>query len=174
MLSLEVDKNCISSLLPDNMADKLNANEVAAIRHWSLFGQKGTSPAQRVTSSDKTTKPFEKPATAAWDQPIPHSELPRLTLGFLPGAMEDKWFVYADGPDPQGNGILHMHRSWTGYKEIEATFRFELDEDGKSAEKDARFTTISWETSKKVVLEEEEAKNTAKEVCNWCMGIKLP
>jgi hypothetical protein len=33
------------------------------------------------------------------------------------GANEDKWFVYADGPDPEGHIRLHMHRSWTGKKD---------------------------------------------------------
>jgi len=30
--------------------------------------------------------------------------------------MEDKWFVYADGPDAKGYITLHLHRSWTGIK----------------------------------------------------------
>lgn len=33
------------------------------------------------------------------------------------GASEDKWFVYADGPDAEGHIRLHMHRSWTGKKD---------------------------------------------------------
>jgi hypothetical protein len=35
------------------------------------------------------------------------------------GANEDKWFVYADGPDAEGHIRLHMHRSWTSKKMIE-------------------------------------------------------
>lgn len=33
----------------------------------------------------------------------------RVRQGFIPAAMEDKWFAYFDG------GILYQHRSWTGF-----------------------------------------------------------
>lgn len=33
----------------------------------------------------------------------------RITRGFLPAAMEDKWFAWFEEP------ILHFHRSWTGF-----------------------------------------------------------
>ena len=35
-------------------------------------------------------------------------ELDRLEVGYVPGAMEDKWFIYFE------NGWLRFHRSWTG------------------------------------------------------------
>lgn len=35
-------------------------------------------------------------------------ELYRLEVGYIPGAMEDKWFIYFE------NGWLRFHRSWTG------------------------------------------------------------
>jgi hypothetical protein len=124
-----------------------------------------------VISSDWKTKPFEQPVTGAWDQSIPRSDLPKMLLGFLPRAVEENWFVYADGPDAHGNSTLHKYCSWTGDKIIEANFAIELD-DGEFAERDTHFTTITWKSSNS--LTEEEAKDTTKEVCNWCMDIKLP
>ena len=35
-------------------------------------------------------------------------ELERLEVGYVPEAMEDKWFIYFE------NGWLRFHRSWTG------------------------------------------------------------
>ena len=153
----------------------VNADNFAAIEHWSWYGQKGSPPERRVVASDWQTKPFEQPMTASWDQSIPSSELPKLLLGFLPGAMEDKWFVYTDEPDAQGHGAVHLHRSWTGYKNIEAKFLVKMDGDGK-VEGEAKFTEITWETTQSIVAEmtEEKAKQVVKDVCNWCMDIQLP
>jgi hypothetical protein len=99
-----------------------------------------------------------------------------LLNGFQPTAMEDKWFVYADGPDAQGNAILHMYRSWTGFKMAELKLVIELDEAGEFAEKDSYFTEITWEsdTERMKGQTEEKAKTMVKEVCKWCMDIQLP
>lgn len=154
----------------------LNSDEFNALRHWAEFGQRGEPATKRVTAENWKTHPFEKPVTAKWNQSIPRAELPKLLHGFQPTAMEDKWFVYADGPDTQGNAILHMYRSWTGFKMAEVKLVIELDEDGKLAEKDAFFTEITWESDPERLREktEEEAKTMVKEVCNWCMDVQLP
>ena len=46
----------------------------------------------------------------------------KLTQGFNPETMEDKWFIYVE------DDVIHFHRSWTGYE----TYRAELlpDKDG--------------------------------------------
>ena len=46
--------------------------------------------------------------------------------------MEEKWFIYADGPDALGTVVVHMHRSWTGFKTIEIKFKVPLDDNGAS------------------------------------------
>jgi hypothetical protein len=33
-------------------------------------------------------------------------------------ASEDKWFIYADGPNGNGEARVHFHRSWTGIVSI--------------------------------------------------------
>ena len=35
-------------------------------------------------------------------------EYERISLGFIPDSMEDKWFMFTEG------GTLYIHRSWTG------------------------------------------------------------
>ena len=157
-------------------ADRLNDDEFAAIHDWSLYGQRGDPLEQRTTASDWQNTSFEQPMTAVWDPLVPYSELPKLLLGFKPRAMEDKWFVYTDGPDAQGNSVIHMHRSWTGYKNIEARFLVKKDDDGNVMEEDAYFTEIMWESSNAKVqgLTEDTAKERAKEVFKWCMDVRLP
>lgn len=153
----------------------VDADEFTAIEHWSDYGQRGTTPQRRATASDFETKPFELPVTASWDQEIPYSELPKLLLGVLPREMEDRWFIYADGPDAQGNGAIHMYRSWTGYKNFEAKVLMKMDDDGEVKE-DIHFTEITWESDSSRLdgMTEEGAKEMAKAVCNSCMDIKLP
>lgn len=33
-----------------------------------------------------------------------------LIKGFIPKDMDEKWFIYFE------NGVIHLHRSWTGYE----------------------------------------------------------
>lgn len=44
------------------------------------------------------------------------SQMENLRHGFIPPAMEYKWFSYFE------DGVLHMHRSWSGYKVAEVVF----------------------------------------------------
>ena len=39
----------------------------------------------------------------------PPEDIQRLQRGFMPQAMEDRWFMFME------NNILHIHRSWTGF-----------------------------------------------------------
>jgi hypothetical protein len=41
------------------------------------------------------------------------AETELLVLGLVPKEMEDKWFIYFDGPADR-QGWLFLHRSWTG------------------------------------------------------------
>lgn len=167
------------------MAD-LTPAQTASLKHHSMYGRRrrGTPPAtKRTTSSDWKTKPFQTPMAAAWDRSIPRSELRKLLQGFKPDAMEDKWFVYADGPDEQrGDVVVHMHRSWTGYKMVELRLEVEKELDGGVEEKEGEgeaeaeegcgITEITWEAANGVT--EEEAREIAKGVCVWCLGARIP
>ena len=157
------------------MANDLNSGEKNALLHWSLFGQKGEPSNRRVSSPEWKQTPFETPVTSKWDTTISHTELPKLLNGFKPRAMEDKWFVYADGPDAQGNAMVHMFRSWTGHRMAELKIKVPLNEDGEFEEGDAKVTEITWESNQKRYTNQTEAgaKSMAEEVCRWVLDVKL-
>jgi hypothetical protein len=48
----------------------------------------------------------------------------RLQKGFVPTAMEDKWFIYCE------NDCLHFHRSWTGLELYRAPIITEANKNG--------------------------------------------
>jgi hypothetical protein len=158
------------------MAEKLTSPELSALKHHAEFGQMGEPTERRVTASEWKTKQFKKPITSSWNVAIPPEELPKLLDGFCPQAMEDKWFVYADGPDAQGRAILHMFRSWTGYKVVQIAIEVPVEDGGVIAGGRPRITGITWESSEDVVAgnDEQTAKEYALGVCNWVLGVKLP
>lgn len=89
-------------------------------------------------------------------------------------ATEDKWAVYADGPDAKGRAKLHMHRSWTGMKVIELVMQVGGDDDGTSA----CVTHIFWQGGAYPSIGDEEeeemaAKREALTVCEWVLGVDL-
>ena len=118
--------------------------------------------------------------------------------------MEEKWFVYTEGPDEDGEGefVVHMIRSWTG--NLLASVRLlvpmgagvregEGDGDGENPFDDppseherregsceegreGKFTEIVWEASGERYRDqtEEGAKEMARGVCEWCLGVKFP
>ena len=120
-------------------------------------------------------------------------DLERLLLGFSPREMEDKWVVYAEGPDwderdGEGRVIVKFHRSWTGSLIAEMEVRVRRGEKGRERWRgkggkggkgmmgEARVTRIAWEESEDVVRNqrEEDAKKTLREVCRWVLGVELP
>jgi hypothetical protein len=157
------------------MEDKLNAEELKALSHWASFGQAGRPSSQRVTSSAWKTKPFQKPERVPWRVPIPADKLRILLNGFCPAEMEDKWFVYADGPDVDGRAKLHMHRSWTGFKVVELDIKIIPNRHDKTKVWRADFTAIKFEIDVERVRgqTEESAKRQALQVCEWVLGVTL-
>ena len=166
------------------MSADLTPDERAALRHWSLYGQPGVPPAHRVSGDAWKTKDFVTPMISPWDIPIPRADLATLLLGFRPREMEDKWFVYATGPDARGNVAVHMHRSWTGFKILELKIKIPLapegggggvGSEGTLAEDGARVTELVWESDpdRHRNQTEERAREEARSVCSWVLGVKL-
>ena len=89
------------------------------------------------------------------------------------GANEDKWFVYADGPDAEGHIHLHMHRSWTGKKMIELIIEAGAITSAHLPDGSAVITGIVWESDSGTIKDKEDAKATAREVCNWILDVQL-
>jgi hypothetical protein len=60
--------------------------------------------------------PFTAGVPVAYSPDFTVGEVQKLERGLIPGAMEDKWFVFFEAP------YLFLHRSWTG----EPVYRVEL------------------------------------------------
>ena len=50
----------------------------------------------------------ERKTTIPLDRTYTQEEMEKIRRGVIPQQMEDKWFIYWD------DGILYLHRSWTG------------------------------------------------------------
>jgi hypothetical protein len=89
--------------------------------------------------------------------------------------MEDKWCVYAEGPDSEGRILVKFYRSWTGFEIAEIEVRVGKGGKGKSKQDDARVTGITWEETENIVRDQREAdaKQTVREVCRWVLGVEL-
>ncbi|KAB5586208.1 hypothetical protein GE09DRAFT_1210783 [Coniochaeta sp. 2T2.1] len=152
-------------------------DEIAAIQHWSVYGQKCHPSRRRVDPLEWEVKSFKKPASTKWKGvTVPASQVVQLLNGFYPSVMEEKWFVYSSGPDQAGNAAVHMHRSWGGEKMVELRLRVKVDGQGRLAEgADAKVREIVWESDPNLWrwASEEYAKATATEVCDWVMDVKL-
>jgi hypothetical protein len=81
--------------------------------------------------------------------------------------MDDKWFVYSEGPDKSGKMKVHFHRSWTGMKIAELFVVMNLHGDGSGA-----IVGIKWNgTEQTVGMVEEEAKYMVSTTCSWVLGV---
>ena len=57
--------------------------------------------------------------------------------------MEDKWVMYAEGPDVNGRTVVYMCHSWTGHMMVELRLQMPSDENGY----DALIVEIVWESN---------------------------
>lgn len=88
-------------------------------------------------------------------------------------ASEDKWFIFAEGPDAQGEVRLHVFRSWTGFKQIELVIDAGVDGYGSKGD-GAMIREIIWETEEKGCYGSvERYKEIAREVLSWVMDVYL-
>lgn len=82
---------------------------------------KGRLPWDRrpaACKEDWETKPLpRKWIDVTLDVSFDEGAMARIRKGFLPIAMEDRWFAWFDEP------VLHLHRSWTGFCIYEVRFQ---------------------------------------------------
>lgn len=84
-----------------------------------------------------------------------------LYLGHAPQEMEDKWFIYSEGPDQAGKLKVHFHRSWTGTKVAELFVV--MDTKGEGA---GKIVGIKWNGGKDTNwMSEEAAKYSIRTAC---------
>jgi hypothetical protein len=83
--------------------------------------------------------------------------------------MEDKWFIYSEGPDQAGKLKVHFHRSWTGLKVAELFVV--MDTKGEGA---GKIVGIKWNGGQDTNwMSEEEAKYMIRMACRWQLGVHL-
>lgn len=110
-------------------------------------------PMKRNTRKDPE---MQKPATAPWSLSISNSDFQKLTAGFKPRDMDDRWRVVVSPADENGTISVHFSRSWTGIPHY-ILFIKPSDGDGGGAIIDA----ITWEQNKGgIYISEEMAKMT--------------
>jgi hypothetical protein len=150
------------------MSNDLTPAQAGSLAHFASYGyppeSRQNEPKARATKDSWTTKPFKAPVSSSWDLPIPPADLSKLLYGSIPQEMENKWFVYAEGPNEEGDVEVHFVRSWTGYRiaTLEANMK-------------GRVTGLVWETSEEAVNKPTlpGTKEIVREVCRHIMGVEL-
>jgi hypothetical protein len=125
--------------------------------------------------------PFNKPVTSPWNARIPINAKgqtwKKLLNGFVPSAMEEKWFVYTtgfeEGETGDGNIVVHMHRSWTGLKVAEVHIRVSMPQPTRHRRQEHNLTPSElriyefiWESSKETTRDPDE--KTIKDMARAC------
>ena len=83
--------------------------------------------------------------------------------------MEDKWFIYSEGPDGSGKLKVHFHRSWTGMKIAELFVLIDVRGDGAG-----RVVGIKWDAGERTNgMCEGEAKYMIAKTCAWVLGVRF-
>ncbi|KAH7561568.1 hypothetical protein J3E72DRAFT_437162 [Bipolaris maydis] len=125
---------------------------------------------ERVVPNALLTKPFPgNPQITSWNIFLPPSQIYSLYLGHAPQEMEDKWFIYSEGPDQAGKLKVHFHRSWTGTKVAELFVV--MDTKGEGA---GKIVGIKWNGGEDMNwMSEEEAKYMIRTACRWQLNVHL-
>lgn len=134
--------------------------------------EKKPTAAGRVLASDMQTTPFPRSSrihTVTWDIFLAPEQVYKLVMGFSPREMEDKWFIYSEGPDGSGKLKVHFHRSWTGMKIAELFVVVDLKGEGAG-----KVVGIKWNGSDQTNwMNEEEAKYMISTTCAWVLGVNF-
>ncbi|KAK0657956.1 hypothetical protein B0T16DRAFT_70487 [Cercophora newfieldiana] len=142
-----------------------NSTQLNAVL-WYTFGRRGFFHSKPALKSDwKRRASFIDPVTVDWRIPLPtmHTSM-RLLHGYRPQTMDDRWFIYADGPVVSSEGCLdakvHIHRSWTGYKVAELAVKLSHPE---SPEWTGEVTGLTYEGGLALAVDGDEKGTDAPE-----------
>jgi hypothetical protein len=148
------------------------------LAHHHLFGRRGFLQKTKSTKhSWKRVELFEKPCHLTWNVPLSPENLSKLIHGFAPVEMEDKWFIYTDGPDASGAATVNFHRSWTGEKVAELAVEVAWGEDSAAELWSGSIVKLTMESDIQGLPVEDSTEEFVKfqvlEACNWVLGIQL-
>ena len=126
----------------------------------------------RALKTDMQTSSFPdsvRVQTVSWNVFLAPEQVFNLVMGFKPKQMEDKWFIYAEGPDQSGKLKVHFHRSWTGLKIAELFILVDLKGLGAG-----KIVGIKFNGSEQTNgMDEEEAKYMVSTTCAWVLGVNM-
>jgi len=160
------------------------------IGHYALFGAPNANPIddmdirERVTSESwGGASEFESPVTVPWVLEVRRDDLKKLIIGYVPEAMEDKWFIFSEGGNDSSGPEWETLRvvfssSWSGDRlfDLNVAVSAVVDENGLP---EAWVKSITFETGTNQDEEDIEespeawAKETAREVCSWVLDVEL-
>lgn len=100
--------------------------------------------------------------------PLSAEQVYNLVQGFNPTRLEEKWFIYSEGPDVSGKLKVHFHRSWTGLKVVELYVVIDREFG------DGRVVGIKWNgTEQTNWLDGGEARYLVETTCAWVLGVRF-
>lgn len=80
--------------------------------------------------------------------------------------MDDKWFIYSEGPDRQGKLRVNFHRSWTGLKAAQVV----VDVTSGSE----HVGSITWDNGEQAGRQSlDEVKGIIAGAFKWVLGVEL-
>ncbi len=83
---------------------------------------------QHATRASWKIEPFpDELAVVPYARSFTHFELSLLRRGFIPRAMEQKWFIFVEAHGE--NDVVFFHRSWTG----QAVYQLHLERTSEGA-----------------------------------------
>lgn len=171
---------------PDTLAERFEMLEIVRSRHVRKSSDTSTSSDSSISSNSSNsrrsdpralstsmpTKSFtSNPKIAPWTLYLPPAQVYALYLGAVPVSMEDRFFVYSEGPDMMGKLKVHFHRSWTGAKVAEVFVVMDVKGEGAGKIVGVKWDERNGDGSGRMT--EEEAKLTIRTAA-WCvLGIEM-
>lgn len=141
-----------------------------------FFGRPGhLQPKRSSQYSWRTKKPhaFKDPCRVPWNIELGFYELARLIHGYTPKIMEDKWFIYTEGPDSSGAAKTYFLRSWTGAKEAELDVQVTLAASDDARAWSGHVVQLTMEKEVELDFQVKMATNAEKEVLSGLV-VQLP
>jgi hypothetical protein len=116
---------------------------------------------------------LEDPLTADWRCTITYSDYNKMLKGWMGESMDDKWMVFTDTPDNEGNTVVHVCRSWTGIENF--SLKIVAGNPNETEAKEWGTTVqISWLEYTRSIPEtkvtEEDVKKRARGLCRRLLG----
>lgn len=152
------------------MTDFLKAMRDRVARITAVFSA-DHSASTTFTSVPRTLSMLQHYKTAPWLLCISSADLTRLTAGFQPQQMEDRWLCCAEDTAEPGVQVVRFHKSWTGQEHFSVRVRMVEKSGGKHS---GEITEIAWDEGKGAeTITEDDAKDIVIGLCKSVLGCSI-